>query len=270
MSNARFSIVQARAVKDQRVSNAQFRTLSALGMYSDKDGWCYPSQSTIGEDIGKSRQTVNGDIQALAELGYVEIRHDTRPDGGWTSNMYRLVFDPPVSSLADTPLSNLSDTNDPLLTPQDSNTASEEKPPSSAPETFPVEWQIATGNKTIVVPDSKESQYQDAAWFISKGTGSLEKIIHDIAYTFMIKRAIMLSYDDANGHRKAARKMAKQGVLPQHVEEAIIYMANKNMTCVDLWSIEKIAISLANPILINDYSTPQPSKFTSMDESEEE
>lgn len=101
MGNQRFSITQARAVKDKRVSNAQHRTLAALGLYGDADGWCFPNQSTLAEDLGKSRQAVSADLNALAKLGYVEIHHQFRENGSQKGNRYRLIFDtPPQAQLA--------------------------------------------------------------------------------------------------------------------------------------------------------------------------
>lgn len=115
MTYHRFSIIQGRAVQDGRVTDAQLRTLGALGMYADKDGWCFPSQSSLADDVGKSRKTVNEHIKALVELGYVESRPQFKKDGGQTSNKYRLLFDvevdedvtPPVSNPEVTPLSSL-------------------------------------------------------------------------------------------------------------------------------------------------------------------
>ena len=93
MSNARFSILQARAIGDTRISNSQFRTLAALGLYGDQEGWCFPKLSTLGKLLAKSKQAVSKDIQMLAELGYVEIKHQYREDGSQMNNLYRLVFD---------------------------------------------------------------------------------------------------------------------------------------------------------------------------------
>ena len=94
MSNARFSILQARAISDKRVSDAQFRTLAALGMYADKDGWCYPSLKTLGKDLNKSAQAVGRDTIALRKLGYLQVknRYDAKTKSRH-SNLYRLVFD---------------------------------------------------------------------------------------------------------------------------------------------------------------------------------
>lgn len=106
MSNARFSILQARAVKDKSVSDAQFRTLAALGMYADEDGWCFPSLTTLGKDLHKSKQAVGRDTIHLRKLGYLEVtaRFDEKT-GARRSSMYRLKFDlPPLD--ASTPSTN--------------------------------------------------------------------------------------------------------------------------------------------------------------------
>ena len=93
MSNARFSVIQSQAIGDTRISPTCFRTLAALGMYGDRNGWCFPSQSTLGDILGKTRQAVSKDIQTLKDLGYLEIKEQFREDGSQTSNLYRLVFD---------------------------------------------------------------------------------------------------------------------------------------------------------------------------------
>jgi hypothetical protein len=98
MSNARFSILQARAVKDTKISDSQFRTLAALGMYADKEGWCYPSLTTLGVDLGKSKQAVGRDTIALRKMGYLEVKHRyDKKTKARHSNLYRLVFDFPIN-----------------------------------------------------------------------------------------------------------------------------------------------------------------------------
>lgn len=128
MSNARFSILQARAVRDHRISDSQFRTLAALGMYADEDGWCFPSLTTIGRDLGKSKQAVGRDIVGLRRLkDYLEVtsRYDAKT-GGRHSNLYRLRFDPPPrqrhvdapsTSYVDAPSTSYVDVNDPSNDP---------------------------------------------------------------------------------------------------------------------------------------------------------
>lgn len=128
MSNARFSILQAKAVKDKRISDSQFRTLAALGMYADEDGWCFPSLQTLGDDLGKSKQAVGRDTIALRKLGYLEVtgRFDKK-SGSRHSNLYRLIFDTPrqpdvdapSTKLVDAPSTSEVDVNDPLNEPNE-------------------------------------------------------------------------------------------------------------------------------------------------------
>ena len=110
MSNARFSILQARAVKDKRISDAQFRTLAALGMYADEDGWCFPMLSTLGTDLGKSKQAVGRDTIALRKLGYLEVQARYDKNGSRRSSLYRLKYDLPRQPDVDTPSTGLIDT----------------------------------------------------------------------------------------------------------------------------------------------------------------
>ncbi len=90
---SRFSIVPARAVEDRRLSNAAFRVLAALGTFSDKEGWCWPSMVTLAEMLNTSRQAPQRQIRKLCKLGYIEKSRQHRADGGNTSNRYRLLFD---------------------------------------------------------------------------------------------------------------------------------------------------------------------------------
>lgn len=130
MSYHRFSIVQGRAVIDKRITNAQFRTLGALGMYADVDGWCFPSQSTIGGDLGKSRQTVNEDIAALVQFGYLEKKSEPKPGNPKEVVMfYRLLHDPIPTGGVGIPgqgVSEYPDSNDSYNDP--SNVTSDSKP----------------------------------------------------------------------------------------------------------------------------------------------
>ena len=118
MGNQRFSIFQAKAISDKRVSNSQLRTLAALGVYGDSDGWCFPKLSTLADDLGKSKQAVSMDIKALCNLGYVEVKKQYRPDGSQKNNLYRLIFD-------DIPEGGLSSPEPPLSSEVDGGLSSE-------------------------------------------------------------------------------------------------------------------------------------------------
>ena len=156
MSNARFSILQARAVKDKRISDSQFRTLAALGMYADSDGWCFPMLSTLGEDLQKSKQAVGRDTIALKKLGYLEVYGRWDKNGARRSNLYRLRFDFPISQHhvdtpstpeVDTPSTPEVDVNDPYNAPNERAAAILSE--------MPIEAQIVAGVKKITIPRSQ-------------------------------------------------------------------------------------------------------------------
>jgi hypothetical protein len=163
MSNARLSILQARAVKDKRVSDSQFRTLAALGMYGDENGWCFPSLGTIGKDLGKSKQAVGRDTIALRNLGYLEVYHRyDKTTGGRRSNLYRLRFDFPIQPDVD---GVSTDTVDGASTSEvDVNV------PSNVPSnalvnskiTMPLEWQIAHEGQVLQEDQDKAIQEKKA------------------------------------------------------------------------------------------------------------
>ena len=104
--SARFAIVPARAVFDDRLSPSTLRVLNVMGVYGDKNGWCRPSLTTIGKKLNCTKQAVAKHIKSLSEYGYLEIHHRYRKDGGRSSNLYRILFDvgePENETLEDEP-----------------------------------------------------------------------------------------------------------------------------------------------------------------------
>ena len=95
MSNARYSIISARAVFDQRLSSSEVRVLNALGTYADGEGWCFPNQTTLAERLGLSRQFVCGAIKRLVSCGYVETAARTAQGRGRVGLTYRVRLDLP-------------------------------------------------------------------------------------------------------------------------------------------------------------------------------
>ena len=94
--NQRFSITPAKAATDNELTDSEHRTLAVIGIYGDKNGWCWPSQSTLAEMRGVSRKTINVHIKRLIDLGYLNIqpRYDNET-GAQKSNMMQIKFDFP-------------------------------------------------------------------------------------------------------------------------------------------------------------------------------
>lgn len=178
MSNARFSILQARAVSDKRVSDAQFRSLAALGCYGDKDGWCFPGLKTLGSDLHKSPQAVSKDLCALVEAGYIEKHPRFDKDGSRKSNLYRLKFDP-------TPSTPEVDT---LSTPEVEVNDSINAPPNVKVRATPKATQIPEVMlfRSVTKRYPPRANYDDVIESVSKVRGRLgrEVIVDDLLVFF--------------------------------------------------------------------------------------
>ena len=96
MSNQRFSITPARAVSDKNMPDGVFRTLSALGIYGDRNGWCFPSLSTLAKDRNVSKAAISQHVKWLKENGYLNVhaRYNTDEEKvSRRSNRYQIKFD---------------------------------------------------------------------------------------------------------------------------------------------------------------------------------
>lgn len=104
MSGPRYSIISARAVFDNRLSSTELHVLAALGTYTDREGWCFPSQKELTAKLGIARSTLSAALKRLAsaEFGYIEIRPRTSKGRGKIGNEYRVRLDlPPMSENMD-------------------------------------------------------------------------------------------------------------------------------------------------------------------------
>lgn len=94
--SARFAIIPAWAVDDDRLTPAPLRLLLALGSYADaKTGWCHVKRKTLADRLGLSPSTISGHLRTLEDLGYVETKPQTYAHGGKRENEYRVLFDRP-------------------------------------------------------------------------------------------------------------------------------------------------------------------------------
>lgn len=76
------------------ITGDDWKVLTALAMYIDRDGRCYPTQDQIAELCGLSRATVNRRIGRLAELEFDGVKilskQQVRHNGGFSNNVYVL------------------------------------------------------------------------------------------------------------------------------------------------------------------------------------
>lgn len=100
MSGARFSIIPAWIVTDQRLKGIDLKVLCLLGTHTNKEGWCRRSQVKMAEQLKCGRSTVQDSLNRLAEIGAVEKRPVASADGRDSAHWYRVVLDREVSSNA--------------------------------------------------------------------------------------------------------------------------------------------------------------------------
>lgn len=67
--------------------------LAALANRADESGRCFPSLRRIAFDVGCSLETVKKAVKWLEEKGYLTKAGSRRPDGGQSSNIYRLSLE---------------------------------------------------------------------------------------------------------------------------------------------------------------------------------
>ncbi len=69
--SGRFSIIPARAIDDPRLGKAALLVLCALGTYSDRDGWSWPSSNTLANRLRVSRRHISNGLRQIEQLNYI-------------------------------------------------------------------------------------------------------------------------------------------------------------------------------------------------------
>ena len=115
----KYSRVPEAAFPDWRISSSALRVLGILCRYTDKNGYCFPSQSTIAKRLGLARSTINYHIKKLRQLGYLQSERRTTSSGGETSCLYRITTPPEADSPDDLQIDTPDNPN--LDTPADAN-----------------------------------------------------------------------------------------------------------------------------------------------------
>ena len=94
----KFSVVPTLAATDTRLSHAQYRLLSILASFADKNGECFPSQTTLGNMSGIARNKVCERLAEIKKLGWITSSQRSSQKGVKTSNLYKIMYEyrPPV------------------------------------------------------------------------------------------------------------------------------------------------------------------------------
>ncbi len=92
-SSGRFSIIPARAIDDPRLGKAALLVLCTLGTYSDRDGWSWPSISTMAHRLRVTRRHISNGLRQLEQLGYVKTKPQYNTAGKQQTSRYRVLHD---------------------------------------------------------------------------------------------------------------------------------------------------------------------------------
>lgn len=93
MSGPRLSIMPAAAITDRRLKPRDLQVLALLGCHTDNSGWCRRSQVRMAGQLGLGRTTVHDALARLIKAGWVEVRMESRTDGGDAAHWYRVRLD---------------------------------------------------------------------------------------------------------------------------------------------------------------------------------
>lgn len=91
--NSRHCVIQTRWFDLPMFGVAEAALVAALDAFSDKDGWCWPSQGTLATMLKKSRPWVIETMKALVGMGIIEKQSRKSPDGNTITCMYRVLHD---------------------------------------------------------------------------------------------------------------------------------------------------------------------------------
>lgn len=73
-----------------RLTSTEINVYQYLCSRANKEGECFPSQTTIAKAVNMHRSTVNQAIKRLQDKNLLIIMQRKRDNGGTSSNLYRI------------------------------------------------------------------------------------------------------------------------------------------------------------------------------------
>jgi hypothetical protein len=224
------------------------------GKEKDGDGWIYKVSDEIENETGLSYDEQKTAREKLLAAGLIEEKY-----ARLEHRMYFKVNLETLNELWGNGESDIRETGNTALgkaespdslnrnltenTSQNTNNGAKEK---DAP-TLPLEWQIAAGKETV------ELQTEDQEWranvdLACMGICRYGMDLELLARSFIDARRILPGKKSLKGWGAAFREMKSKGVTEKDIRTAIKQLSDGGMTIADPWSVQKTAISLANPM----------------------
>ena len=234
-----------------KASTCKLLLLAIADHANDYGESAYPGYDRLEIKTALSRQGIADTICALVNNGLLQV--SDKPSRLQT-NDYKINIDSFPSFFGES--SHLTSTSQVTLLgsvkPLDLNhplTTIEPSIGDKSPIDLPLDWKIANGQEITEadIHGETDRKMRDAANLISMGFGITQIEAYNLAYAFQVARQIVIPENKIKGQRKAVREMLEMKVRPGHVEQAVKDLTGKKMTVIDLYSVSKTAIDLANP-----------------------
>lgn len=236
-----FVMIDRRPIENPQLSWRAKGILTYL--VSRPDNWIV----RLGDLIKRSPDGVYAVRSAIKELtaaGHI-TRREERENGRFKQYVLEVHEIPVVLPHIDLPQAVEPQAENLTLNDTDFN---EKEHGAEAPDvsTMPLDWQIGAGLRNVTIPDVNESKMVDAANLIATGAGSKTTLYYSLSLAFMKARNLVIPESKVKAQRKALKEMVDSGVSPSHVDTATRKLVSKGLTVVDLFSVSKTAIDLAN------------------------
>lgn len=111
-------------------------------------------------------------------------------------------------------------------------------------EPLPVDWQIATDQKSIVLP-SQDQEWQAKVDIALMGICRYGADLEGLARAFIDGRRILPSKRELKGWATAFREMKTAGVGANDIIQALGKLNDAGLTIADPWGVKKTAIAMA-------------------------
>lgn len=159
----RFTLFAARAVFDERLTAMDVRVLAALGTYTNKQGWCRPSQTTIANRLKTSRPRVNASVRSLVSAGYVQAVSQSSERRGREVNLYRVLLDASAPEAVEAAVQEIeterNSIDSPPVSPADRGVSAGGTPPVS-----PADIELTQEINTPLTPQGGRGRRLPADW----------------------------------------------------------------------------------------------------------
>ncbi len=86
-----FTLIENVVLDDDTLSGIDLLVYLALAKHADEEGTCWPSMATVAKAARCGCTAVKESLRHLEACGYLKRTARFRPDGGVTSNVYRLL-----------------------------------------------------------------------------------------------------------------------------------------------------------------------------------